>query len=278
MTVCLPAAFSNASQDISYLTAWCACVAGASDEEYDPDEHAMDQEEAEPDYKTVERTGDGSTGTRRERAHGGERVRSHRDERGQLPRERRDRRESRDEAGGRGDRVPRPGGALGREGGWESRRLSDIAYSRERGDREAIGPSRNDLPAAGGAAASRNLQHRAFVMGVEGGTSWIERTLLHDYFSVFGQVMDVFTPNGKSVAYITFETAQNLQRALDAQQHVVSGCTVRLIRAEKVQVALFCLGLQHCLVFDDYFVAREASCFAAGCEIAARFAAARPIW
>ena len=78
----------------------------------------------------------------------------------------------------------------------------------------------------------KRFEHRGFVTGEHGGTSWKDRKLLEQHFSQFGRVLDVFTPlNGKAVAYVAFETSDQLQNALSSS-HVVSGCTLRLKRAE----------------------------------------------
>jgi hypothetical protein len=73
------------------------------------------------------------------------------------------------------------------------------------------------------------------VVGVDGGMSWRDRPVLDRHFSQFGRVIDVFTPRGKSVAFVSFETNNQLERALDVP-HVVSGCTLRVLRAETVPV------------------------------------------
>jgi hypothetical protein len=123
----------------------------------------------------------------------------------------------------------------------EDRRPSDAGHPRDRSERDIVSRSRHDAaalpppPPAGGAAAPKpKFEHRAFLVGIDGGTSWLDRSQLTRHFSKFGQVVDVFTPKGKQVAYVAFENQLELQAALEAEQHVVTGCTVRVSRAEKV--------------------------------------------
>jgi hypothetical protein len=115
------------------------------------------------------------------------------------------------------------GAMPGREGGREDMRTWEHARFRD----DAL-PA---LPA--GAPGTGQLQHRAFVVGVDGGMSWRDRPVLDCHFSQFGRVIDVFTPRGKSVAFVSFETNNQLERAIDVP-HVVSGCTLRVLRAETV--------------------------------------------
>ena len=187
------------------------CVAGASDDDYDPDEDAMAQEPCAVQQPA-----------------------------------------SSDDDGQRGhDAGPA--------------RSEDPAVSQPRGDwdRRSRGPGRERWDEQGrgregGAqdtkrAAAMNFQHRALVIGEKGGHSWLDRPLLHRYFSQYGQVLDVFTPrNGRAMAYVAFDTHEQLQRALNAR-HVISGCTVRLIRAEKV--CLCCVQFSWDLCVSEYLFA-----------------------
>ena len=89
------------------------------------------------------------------------------------------------------------------------------------------------LPAAGAPGPGLFL-HRAFVTVETGGRSWRDRLVLDRHFSQFGRVIDVFTPIGsKSVAFVSFETNEELERALDVP-HVVSGCNLVVLRAQPV--------------------------------------------
>jgi len=102
------------------------------------------------------------------------------------------------------------------------------------GGRTAVKPKAKEQ--AAGAPGSGQLQHRAFVAGAggDGDRSWRDGPVLDRHFSQFGRVMDVFLPKGKNVAYIAFETKQQLERALLNVPHVVSGCNLRVTRAETV--------------------------------------------
>ena len=137
----------------------------------------------------------------------------------------------------RADMPPNQRGAMsGREGGREDMRRADVEQGRERGARAHAARFRDVAPPAlpaAGAAGPGQLLHRAFVAGVDGGMSWRDRPVLDRHFSQFGRVIDVFTPKGKSVAFVSFETNHQLERALDVP-HVVSGCALRVLRAETV--------------------------------------------
>ena len=121
------------------------------------------------------------------------------------------------------------GAMPGREGGREDMRRADVEHGRERGAREHA-RFRDDAPPAlpAGAPGPGQLQHHAFVVGVDDGMSWWDRPVLDRHFSQFGRVIE-----GKSVAFVSFETNNQLERALDVP-HVVSGCTLRVLRAETV--------------------------------------------
>ncbi|MFN9903959.1 MAG: hypothetical protein ACK55Z_35315 [bacterium] len=91
-------------------------------------------------------------------------------------------------------------------------RRADVEHGRERGAREHA-RFRDDAPPAlpAGAPGPGQLQYRAFVVGVDGGMSWRDRPVLDRHFSQFGRVIDVFTPRGKSVAFVSFETNNQLE-------------------------------------------------------------------
>ena len=126
------------------------------------------------------------------------------------------------------------GAMPGREGGREDMRRADVEHGRERGAREHA-RFRDDAPPAlpAGAPGPGQLQHRAFVVGVAGGMSWRDRPVVDRQFSQFGRVI-----KGKSVAFVSFETNNQLERVFDVP-HVVSRCTLRVLSAETVTV-LFC--------------------------------------
>ena len=88
----------------------------------------------------------------------------------------------------------------------------------------------------GACAMSGQLQHRAFVAGAggDGDRSWRDGPVLDRHFSQFGWIMDVFLPKGKKIAYIAFETEQQLERAVLHVPHVVSGCKLRVTRSGQV--------------------------------------------
>lgn len=226
--------------------------AGASDDdEYDPEEDAMAHQDLKTAPGNTASAGSGQvgeTGLAHKTAH----VKRHRSDQREA-RSARDWREGqygRDSGTSRPDRSPRRpqradmppdqrGAMPGREVGREDMRRADLEHGRERGEREHAARFCNDpqlaMPAAG-ALGSGQLQHRAFVVGVDGGMSWRDRTVLDRHFSQFGRVIDVFTPKGKSVAFVSFEANHQLERALDVP-HVVSGCTLRVLRAETVSSA-----------------------------------------
>jgi hypothetical protein len=93
---------------------------------------------------------------------------------------------------------------------------------------------RDHAPPPGAPGPGQLLLHRAFVTVETGGRSWRDRLVLDRHFSQFGRVLDVFTPIGrKSVAFVSFETNEQLERAL-AVPHVVSGCNLVVLRAQPV--------------------------------------------
>ena len=231
--------------------------AGASeDDEYDPEEDAMahqDLNAAPANTATADGSQVGKTGL----GHGTAHVERHRSDQREARRDL-----SRDSVldwrggqhgrdfvipGIRPDRSPhRPqradmppdqrGAMSGREGGQEDMRRADVEHGRERGARAHAARFRDDAPPAlpaAGAPGPGQLLHRAFVAGVDGGMSWRDRLVLDRHFSQFGRVIDVFTPKGKDVAFVSFETNHQLERALDVP-HVVSGCALRVLRAETV--------------------------------------------
>jgi hypothetical protein len=236
----------------------CAPASWSADA-YDPVEDALDQEDgpdavaheepaAAPATTAARADGGGDGGGRGGLAHGTAHVRSHRSERGEQrdPRDWREEQRGRDGGAGRlewdllrptrADIHPDQRSAMpGREGAREDmRRAGDAQHGRERGAREHAARFRDDAPPAlPGAPGLVQQQHRAFVAGVDGGLSWRERHVLDRHFSQFGRVVDVFTPKGKSMAFVTFETKQQLERALNVP-HVASGCTLRVLRAETV--------------------------------------------
>ena len=155
-------------------------------------------------------------------------------------------------SGGRenGDRDAREDGGMrrqdrnlavraGGEGDSAERRASDAGYPRERRERELGGrASTSMLHPAASAKAPKKFPFRALVVGIEGGLSWLDRAVLTRHFSKFGQVLDVFIPHSKVIAFVAFESDLQLQRALESPEHFLSGCTVRVKRAE--QVPLLC--------------------------------------
>ncbi len=92
-------------------------------------------------------------------------------------------------------------------------------------------------PSAVGSAPKR-FEHRAFVAGFDGERGMLcrDRQTLTRHFLQFGQVVDVFLPKGKPVGFVAFEAAVQLQRALDAANHLVAGVALRVTRAEKVSL------------------------------------------
>jgi hypothetical protein len=209
-------------------------LGGVSDDEYDPEEDALAQETAVGAQQGGQAVGDagGSTGRNGDLQDG----------EAQAPRTR-----ARDDGGVGVDRTHwsagPPDGQRAREG---DRRSSDAGYVRERRARESEGAGArgNELSHPGSnSKGPRHFQHRALVVGNEGsGTAWLDKSALYRHFSKFGPVVDVFMPrNNKAlVAFVEFETDQQLQRALDAQQHFVSNCSVRVKRAEQVSLFLPC--------------------------------------
>ena len=226
---------------------------GASeDDEYDPEEDAtahQDLDAAPADTASVDGDETGRTGLAHGTAHVKRQRSDQREARRDLSRDGvRDVREGqhgrdswaipgiRPDRSSRGPQragmPPDQRGAMpGREGGREDMRRADVEHGRERGAREHA-RFRDDAPPAlpAGAPGPGQLQHRAFVVGVDGGMSWRDRPVLDRHFSQFGRVI-----KGKSVAFVSFETNNQLERALDVP-HVVSGCTLRVLRAETVPV------------------------------------------
>ena len=192
-------------------------LSGASeDDEYDPEEDALAQE-PEVSVRLSSHEGSDSGGARRENG-------DH---------------DAREDGGmRRQDRnlTARAGG----EGAAAERRASDAGYPRERRERELGG--RASMPAAS-AKAPKRFPFRALVVGIGGGLSWLDRTVLTCHFSKFGQVLDVFIPrsNSKAMAFVAFESDPQLQRALEFPEHFLSGCNVRVKRAEQVPL-LCCLS------------------------------------
>jgi hypothetical protein len=119
------------------------------------------------------------------------------------------------------------------EGGW-----SEAKPKAEKG-RTAVKAKAKEHAAAG-APGSGQKQHfeyyRAFVAsaGGDGDMSWRDGPVLDRHFSQFGWIMDVFLPKGKKIAYIAFETEQQLERAVLHVPHVVSGCKLRVTRSGQV--------------------------------------------
>lgn len=185
-------------------------LSGASDDEYDPEEDALAQEpKASRQQSSHEKVEPGG----REIGNG------HRDTGEEVGRN----------GQGRADTAHHYG-----EGARMERRASDPGYLRERREQE-VGGARSiaQLHHASG-KAPKNFQHRALVVGIAGGQSWLDRTVLKRHFSHFGPVLDVFTPRNTNLAYVAFESDHQLLQALDSPEHFVSGCTVRVKRAEQV--------------------------------------------
>ena len=226
---------------------------GASeDDEYDPEEDAtahQDLDAAPADTASVDGDETGRTGLAYGMAHVKRQRSDQREDRRDLSRDGvRDVREGQHGRDSwaipgirpdRSSRGPQRAGMppdqrvamQGREGGRGDMRRADVEHGRERGAREHT-RFRDDAPPAlpADAPGPGQLQHRAFGAGVAGGMSWRDRPVVDRQFLQFGRVI-----KGNSVAFVSFETNNQLERALDVP-HVVSGCTLRVLRAETVPV------------------------------------------
>jgi RNA recognition motif. (a.k.a. RRM, RBD, or RNP domain) len=78
----------------------------------------------------------------------------------------------------------------------------------------------------------RQLLYRILVTSMDGSEDWREHQVLKKVFGQYGNVLDVFLPKSKNMAYIAYEDEEVLERALGLKNMEIQGCRVCLTRAD----------------------------------------------
>jgi RNA recognition motif-containing protein len=78
----------------------------------------------------------------------------------------------------------------------------------------------------------RQFLHRILVTSMDGSEDWREHQVLKKVFGQYGNVLDVFLPKSKNMAYIAYEDEEVLERALGLKNMEIQGCRVCLTRAD----------------------------------------------